>query len=272
MAVYARSGLGGMSSGAFPADIVVPLINKGLSGAPFFDALTRRETDRAQLDVLSVNPTGLGWVPEGEPIPEVDLGIGKAVVVPAKAAGLFDLSSESVDDAAFDLGAELGSALRTSLGPIVDDGVLYGDGTEGAPVGVYGSLTPVDDTSLRYAAIKAAGEILAAGGTPDVLFLTADAWANEMSRETVESMPVYTAENFTIAGLRPVVVPKLHDGHAIVADSTGCYGVVRSDYAVEFDTSVGFRTDSVAVKVKVRVAAIIPAPNRSARSLTITPL
>lgn len=100
---------------------------------------------------------------------------------------------------------------RRGMGTKVDDGVLYGDGVAPHPAGVLAGLANVTGTTLREAAVKGAADIMGSGGTPDLLAVTPQMWAAEMSRETA-SGPVFNGTDLNILGLRVVVVPKLHAG------------------------------------------------------------
>jgi hypothetical protein len=203
-------------------------------------------------------------------IPEVDAGDAAVLAVPVKLAGNILLSNESVSDNEFDLLTGIGDAIARGMGTKVDDGVLDGDGTDASPVGVFDSLDNVGGSTLREAAITGAAEVMDNGGNPDVLFVTPAMWGVEMSRETTAG-PVFNGTDLTILGLRVVVVPKLHAGDAIVADTSRCYGIVRSDPRIEANShsDAAWSRDGTQVRVITRVAAIIPDPASAARSLTV---
>jgi hypothetical protein len=257
---------------AFPAEIAGPILARGLQGSPFFNALTRRETSRSSIVFPTVDPTGFDWVAELGVIPGVDAGDDAVLAVPVKCAGNVLLSNESVSDLEFDLVGGIGEAIARGMGTKVDDGTLYGDGTGATPVGVFAGLDNVSGTTLREAAITGAAEVMGSGGTPNALFVTPAMWGIEMSRETTTG-PVFIGTDLTILGLRVIVVPKLHAGDAVVADTTRCYGVVRSDPRIEANrqSDAAWTRDGTQVRVITRVAAVIPDPASAARSLTVTP-
>ncbi len=79
-------------------------------------------------------PAGAGWVKELKPLPAVALNDSAADVIAAcKLAGLIELSNESLDDAAPPLGDLVGAAIRDSMGPVLDNGLLHGDGVAPQP-------------------------------------------------------------------------------------------------------------------------------------------
>src|SRR4051794_22165528 len=88
---------------AFPPEIASNILNRGLTGSPFFSALTRRETSRSSIVFPTVDPTGFDWVPELGVIPGVEVGDAAVMAVPVKMAGNILLSNESVADEEFDL-------------------------------------------------------------------------------------------------------------------------------------------------------------------------
>ena len=257
---------------AFPPEIASDILNRGLTGSPFFSALTRRETSRSSIVFPTVDPTGFDWVAELGLIPGVDAGDAAVVAVPVKLAGNVLLSSESIMDAEFDLLSGIGDAIARGMGTKVDDGVLYGDGVGAHPDGVFAGLDNVTGTTLREAAIAGAAEVMGSGGTPNALLVTPGMWAAEMARESANG-PVFNGTNLTILGLRVVVVPKLHAGDAVVADMNRCYGVVRSDPRIEANrqSDAAWSRDGTQVRVITRVAAVIPDPASAARSLTVMP-
>ena len=256
----------------FPPEVANEIINRGLQGSPFFNSLTRRETSRSSIVFPTVDPTGFDWVGELGLIPGVDAGDDAVLAVPVKMAGNILLSNESVDDNEFDLMGGIGDAIARGMGTKVDDGALYGDGVAPHPDGVYDSLTNVTGSTLREAAITGAAEVMGSGGSPNTLFVTPAMWGVEMARETANG-PVFNGTDLTILGLRVVVVPKLHAGNAIVADTSRCYGVVRSDPRIEANrqSDAAWSRDGTQVRVITRVAAVIPDPASAARSLTVTP-
>ncbi|SDO87050.1 phage major capsid protein, HK97 family [Pedococcus dokdonensis] len=258
------------SGNAFPTEVFAPILNRGLSGARFFDSLTRRDISGNSATFPTVDPTGFDWVAELGVIPEVTPGDSSSVVAPAKMAGNILLSNESLADNTFDLAAGIGDAIKGSMGPAVDAGCLYGGASPEEPDGVYDALANVTGVTLRAAVITAAAEIMGSGGDPNTVFVTPAMWAEEMARETA-SGPVNTGADLTIAGLRAVVVPSLAAGNGIVADTTRCYGVVRQDFRAELNaqSDQAWSRDGAQLRVIARLAAVVPAPVSAARSLTV---
>lgn len=266
--VTAQSSFNGV---AFPPEVVGPLVNRGLSGSPFFSALTRRDISAGSAVFPSVEPTGFDWVAELGVIPDTDMSDQGAVVAIAKLAGNVLVSNEAWTDGTFDLAGSIGDAMRDGMGARIDEGVLYGEsGNTAAPTGLYSSLAVLSGPSLRAAAIAGAAEIMGSGGVPTTIFMPPNMWAAEMSRETTGG-PVNNGTDLMIAGLRAVIVPTLKPTDAIVADTARCYAVVRSDARIEVNgqSETAWSRDGTQVRVIARVAAVIPSLGGAARALTV---
>lgn len=255
---------------AFPPELASFLINKGLEGAPFCNGLTRFETSSASVVFPTVDPEGFDWTPELGLIPSVNMNTDAAVAIPCKLAGTVPLSNESIANSAIPLADQLGQAIAQSMGQRADYGALYGD-QDPQPVGVYDTLPNVTGPDLRQAAITAAAEIMGQGGTPTTVFVTASMWGSEMARTDANGQPLYTGTEPNILGLRLVVVPALHEGNAILADTSRSYLVMADDYSVDHTTEGGgaFEHDAALVRVRARLVAKIPNTLGAARSITI---
>ena len=256
----------------FPADVVAQILNTALAGAPIFSALTRRTTTRHSIVFPTAAPDGFDWVAELGLIPGVDLHDDSAVAVPAKIAGNVLLSNEAVADADLNLTAEVGRLIRESMAAKVDADVVYGppSANPAAPAGFFTALPDVEGATLRAGVVTAAAEIMAAGGTPDVVLISPALWSAEVTRR--ESVPAGSGllDDLGIP-INVRVAHTLKATDALVLDSSGCFGVVRSDYSIEASTDApgAWERDGVALRVKARVAAAVPSPTKHARSVTV---
>jgi HK97 family phage major capsid protein len=253
--------------GITPPSVQAEVINCLLGGSPFARSLTRRTLSANSTVFPIVEPTGATWVAEAQPLPTVTLGDKSYTVVPRKLAGLFSLSSELVDDTSFGIVAALGDAVRDSMGPELDDGLLNGNGTAPQPIGVIGLAPAVDGTTLRDATFNAVAEIGEDGGVADTIAMSPTAVAAEASREGSDGHPVYPNGFAAIGGLKVVPVPGL--AQSLVYDSTRVLFIVRDDFSVEGSEDAGFTTDTVAVRVKGRFAVAVPCVGKSIRKLTV---
>jgi HK97 family phage major capsid protein len=261
------------SGGGFPPGGITPpsvqneIINCLLGGSPFARSLTRRSIGANSTVFPVVEPTGATWVAEAQPLPEITLGDKAYVVVPRKLAGLFSLSSELVDDSSFGITLALGDAVRDSMGPELDDGLLNGNGTAPNPVGVIGIAPAVDGADLWSAIAAAIAEIGDDGGTADTIALSPSDAATEGSKLGTDGHPIFPNGMATMQGLRVVQVPQL--AQSLVYDSTRVLFIVRDDFTVEASADAGFTTDTVAVRVKGRFAVAVPCVGKSIRKLTV---
>jgi HK97 family phage major capsid protein len=257
--------------GITPPEILGQVLNALLGGAPFADSLTRMLAGANSVTFPVASPTGMDWIHEGQPLPTVNLGDTAYNVVPRKLAGTFGLSNELLADetiSAFDL---LGTAVRDASGPVLDDGLLHGDGDPG-PVGVVGLAPASTGTTLREAAITATADIGNDGGTANVLALNPTDIAAESARADANGRPLYENGFTTLGTLSVVAVPKLAAGtEMLVYDATRLYLLVRNDFLVEASPDAGFTSDLTIARIKGRFAAAVPTVNKSIRKLTVGP-
>ena len=114
-----------------------------------------------------------------------------------KLASIIELTNESVGDASFNLAQAIGNAIRQSMGPILDSGLLYGDGNPPNPTGLVPVAPPAalgTAGDLRSGIIQAWGEITSAGAPPDrtVCFISPGDLANEWSKLSPVGTPFTT--------------------------------------------------------------------------------
>lgn len=267
-----RASFGGS---LFNPEVTAKIIGLGLAGAPLFAAMTRRTTNKSSVVFGTAAPTGFDWVPEAGLIPGIDLASDKLIVAPSKLAGILSLSNESLSDSEFNLTNELGRLIAASMAPAVDSGILYGDpvgGNPASPTGFFDAIDEVEKSTLRSAVVGACAEMMGAGGTPTHVFLTAEMWAAELDRrETVVggSGPILADLGLD---LKVGICPSLTTGNGLVIDAAGCFGIVRTDFSIDStdQADAAFKYDSTLLRVKARLAAAIPDPDRSARSIAVT--
>lgn len=268
--ILTRSDFGGS---IFPSDVTRSIIAAGLSGAPFFDTLSRRITTRREVVFGTAAPSGFAWTGELADLPDLDAGSDSVIVAPAKIGGLLLMSNESLRDSEVNITAELGRVIADSLAPAVDAGVLYGEALNtAAPDGVVAGLDTVDDVTLRAAVIKAAGEMLAAGGAPNVAFVSPALWAAEAARREATSAGSGVLDDIGIP-LSTVVVPSLLAADALLVDTRQSFGIVSTDAEIRLsqDSDTAMRKDGVLLRITSRVNAVIPVPDKAGRHVTVTP-
>ena len=257
-------------TGITPPEIIGEIINALLGGAPFSASITRRPTGANSTTWPVVSPTGMDWVHEGQPLPTVNLGDTAYNVVPKKLAGTYGLSNELITDATFSAFALLGDAVRDASGPVLDDGLLHGDGDPG-PIGVVGLAPAVAGTSLRIAAIEAQASIDGDGGNANVLAANPTVIAAEAQREDTQGRPIYPDGFTSLGNLAVLSVPKLLSTETLVYDSTRLFLLIRNDFMVEASPDAGFTSDLTIARIKGRFAAAVPVVNKSIRKLTVGP-
>jgi HK97 family phage major capsid protein len=262
------AGSGFAPGGITPPEIANEIVNCLVGGAPFAGSLTRRPTSANSTTWPIVEPSGVAWVAEGQPLPVVTLGDKAYNVIPRKLAGTYDLSNELVDDATISVFTLLGEAVRDGAGPELDDGLLHGAGAP-EPTGVVALAPETTGASLRAAALTAQAEIGSEGGAADVLALPPAAIATEASREDSTGRPLYDAGFASIGSLRVVPVPKLAADEGLVYDSTRLYLLVRNDFEVEASPHEKFSSDVTVARIKGRFAAAVPCVDKSIRKLTV---
>ena len=255
-----------------PHEVVKSVLNAGLSGAPVFNALTRRPTRNGSVVFPTSDPSGFDWISELGQIPAVDPDDSAAVVSPAKIAGLLLLSNESIGDADFPIADELGRLIADGMAAKADTDMVYGDsGNPAAPVGIMDALNLASGSTLRAAVVDGCAQIMGNGGSPTTVLLSPTLWADEMERR--EATQTATGPLFADLGLNlnVTVAATLADTDALVLDKSGCFGLIRSDYSIEAsqEAAQAWTHDGVSLRVKARLAVAIPTPTKHARAVTV---
>jgi hypothetical protein len=260
----------------FPPDVVAQIFVTILTGAPFAQALTPLPTSSGSVVFPQAAPAGGNWTLEGAALPPVTMNDSALVSTPRKLAALIALSNESLDDSSIPIGDLTGVAIRDSVAPILDDGLLHGTGTPPQPSGILAVATAAaNKPDLRQAVIGAWGEIVNAGAPADsvVAFVPPTVLATEWERTGTTGDVIHQdAPDQTLTlgpGIRTVAVPKLAAGttppEILVADVSSLYLVQRDPLVIETSREVYFASDQLALRVKGRFAVACPTPGKSLR-------
>jgi hypothetical protein len=253
-------------------EVTTFIANRAVTGAPFARSLTPFNTDKHSVAFPTALPEGFGWVSEGAAIPDVDMNDDAYVVAVAKLAGLVTLSNESVSDADYPLDSMLGKAVSDSMGPKLDNGLLFGAGAP-APEGIL-AVAPeaMGGPDFRADVIGAWGEIVDEGGDPEqiVAFASGAVVAYELARTTTDGVPIHADGSAAMIGpgVRLVAVPQLSGGQVLVVDRSALYLVLRSDFSVDFSEHAKFGNDQTVARVKGRFAVACATPEKSMRKIT----
>jgi hypothetical protein len=259
---------GSFGGSAFPPQVVAAIVNLVITGAPFSASLTRFTTTRREVTWPTASPSGYSWLAELEQFPDVSMADGAYTAVVCKIGGIVDLSNEAITDSSVNLSAALAVTLQDSLSRSLDLGLLNGTGTPPQPVGVIGIAPSAIGPDLLSQVTAAKGSIGDAGGTPDTLAISATSLATEDAKLSTAGGLAYPNGFAAAMGLTPVVVPALST--PLVYDSARCFLVVRTDNTVDWSRDYHFQFDATSVRVKARVAAGIPDPNKSIRKCSVT--
>jgi HK97 family phage major capsid protein len=249
-----------------------------LTGATFAGAITSLPTSHGSVAFPTAAPAGADWTAEGAPIPPVTLNDSALISTPRKLAALLALSNESLADAVIPIGALTGQAIRDAMSSQMDDGLLHGDGVTPHPDGILGHATAAaGGPNFRTAVITAWGEVVDAGAPAEsvVAFARPSVLATEWARVATTGEPVHddsdTPGSLILGpGIRCVAVPSLAATEILVADVSSTFLVLREQLVVEMNDAAYFNSDSMALRVKARVACACPTPNKSLRTATIT--
>lgn len=255
----------------FQDEVSAFVLNELVAGSVFAASLSPIVTDRGGVVIPRLAPAGFAWAAEGITLPTVTLNDSSDVTPVTKLAGTFDLSNESIADTALDIGNLIGRAVQDSMSFDLDRGLLYGEeGLE--PNGVVARATPGNSSgSLREGVIRAWASLVDSGAPADrvVAFATAGTLAEELSRETIEGLPVHPdGEVPRLGSVMLKMTPAMEPGEILVVDTSHVYTVIRQDFSVEMDRSAGFRSDSTACRIVGRFAVAAPVPSKSLRLLT----
>lgn len=251
----------------WPPQVVQQIINLLIEGAPFSKSLTRYPTGAHTVAFPTAQPTGWAWLAELAPIPVLTIGDAAYNTTVCKIAGIVDLSNESVSDTSYNVTANLSTVLADSLSRDLDLGIIQGAGAP-APIGVT-TIAPVTaGTALLAATAAAKGSIADAGGNATHIAINGTRLAAEDAVLSTAGGLAYPNGFAAAVGLTPVVVPALALAETMVYDSSRVFLVVRNDATVEASRDYHFNLDAVSIRIKARVSAAVPAPQKAIRKLS----
>ena len=203
-------------------------------------------------------------------MPAIDIAPDALTVFVRKLAGTFSLSNESVADSTFDIASALGQVIADSLGPVLDSGVLSGDGVAPNPAGVLGAAPVVPDGSLWPQVFAAQGDIGDKGGQASHVALRPSTLATEAARLDSNDRPLYPDGLVSVGGMTLVPCPILAADQALVYDATTMRLIIRSDFGFEVSHDAEFKSDLTTARVKGRFSVSWPSgPAKSMRKFTI---
>lgn len=262
----------------WPPEVLDMVFVSILTGSPFANKITNLPTSSGKVVFPVAAPAGGAWTSEMSPIPETDLNDDSYVISVCKLATIVGLSNESLEDASVPISGLVTQAITDALGPVMDNGLLYGAAPP-APDGVVAHATAAAaGADFREAVITAAGELGDAGANPArIVAFAAPSIVNAEWARTGEGsgLPIHAdapAGALTIGpGIGVVAVPSLTGGDVLVADTSSLFLVVRDQLSMELNQSVYFAHDATALRVRARVAVAAPTPTKSLRKATITP-
>ena len=108
--------------------------------------------------------------------------------------------------------------------------------------------------------MRAAGQVSAAGGKPDVVIVHPADYVELQLATGADDRPLITGDAAqgappVIAGLRIYSTPGLDEGEALVAQADQIVVAVRRDASVQFSSDVAFDRDGTAARVIARIDA-----------------
>jgi HK97 family phage major capsid protein len=233
------------------------------------------QTDKADVTFPKlVSDVAPAWYAEADEITANDPAFDTITATPKKLASRIVMSNEVIDDASPSVIQVAQSNLVTRLALGLDDGILQGDGTGNAPVG----LVNVEDTigesaigSINLDVIaEAIGAIRAANATPGAIIVRPEIWtAIQLLKDSSDDRPLLQPD--VTAGARPslfgvpvyasgVLADDEGDSNVLVFDPSEVYLVRRSDVSVELDRSRLFDRDQSEMRGRLRADLIVPNP------------
>jgi len=207
------------------------------------------------------------WFAELEEITTDSPAGDDLVLTPKKVAALTLLSNEVVldsDPAALNV---VGQAMLRAIAIEIDRAIFHGAGGT-APLGILETstttgFTPLPDQAgpVGYEAlVRAAGQVSAAGGRPDVAYIHPTDHVALQLAAGGDDRPLITGDASqgappVVAGLRLYITPALEAGEALVAQADQVVVAIRRDASVEFSSDYAFERDGTAARVIARVDA-----------------
>jgi HK97 family phage major capsid protein len=252
-----------------PVDVQARIISLVIEQAAFANSIARLPTTSGSVAFPTARPTGAAWLAELQQFPLMNLNDDAVVVATAKIGGLVDIANEMLSDASINVTAQVTTIIRDSLSRQLDDGLLFGSGPP-EPVGIVATASEVEGIDLLAAVLRARGSINDAGGTATTLAASGAMLAAADDQRTTTGELMFPNGLAAVTGLTHVTVPEL--ATPLVYDKARLHLVLRDDPTVEASTDFRWDYDATSLRVKARMAAACPAPEKSLRKLRIVPV
>lgn len=214
------------------------------------------------------------WVAEGEEIPASSMTISEVLVQPAKLAGRETVSRELADDSNPAALEAVGDSLARDIARQLDAAFFGSKGTNlSQPAGLLdlAGINAVVSTGTgwtnldafvqgKYLAEKASARLTAWVANPDDAVELATIKRAAGSNEPLLGPDPSEPGRSQILGLPLHVSPGVPEGIIWGIPRDRAYLVIREGATVEFDSSVFFTSDRIAVRAIMRVAWGFPHP------------
>lgn len=259
------------SAAVFPPALAAALFDGLLDGAPFAKSLNRFPTGGAGAAVWPLlDPTGLAWTPEYADLPTLNPGDSAYQVATAKLGGLLDISNEAAHNNPGGVYEQIRDALAEAFGPVLDDGLMYGQGAP-QPVGAVAAFPLIDsEPDLRGAAILAASQLAAKGSTADLaLYAGTDVLAAEYGRTNSGGDPLYPDGWGSPVGGLPVIPCGMDTDTAMVLNRKRVHLVERDPFNAAMSEHHAWAKDALSIRVKGHYAVGVPTPQRAGRRISL---
>lgn len=175
------------------------------------------------------------------------------------------MPSETLDDAAIDLGSVVGSRMLQAMALKIDAALL--NGASNGPAGVlnFPHLPGVSGDVSYTTLLEAAAAVREAGGDPQYAFISPSSLSDLQAETDGFNRPLITNDpqggpSYRVAGLTLLVTPALSAGAGLVVDPSQFPCTIRNAPTLEADRSAKFTSDQIAIRVKARVDGTVADP------------
>ena len=232
-------------------------------------------TDKAEVSFPKlVSDVAPAWYGEGDEIVATDPAFDTITATPAKLMARIVMSNEVIDDASPSVIEVAQANLVTRLALGLDQGILEGDGTGNAPVGLANVADTLGDTAIGSIDLDviadAIGAIRAANANPGAIIVRPEIWtAIQKLKDSGTDRPLLQPD--VAVGARPslfgvpiyasgVLAEDEGESNILVFDPSEVYLVRRSEVSVELDRSRLFDRDQSEMRGRLRADLIVPNP------------
>lgn len=224
-----------------------------------------------RVPIVTNDPT-VAWVAEGAEIAPTDATLAEVSSKFHKLAGLTVITRELANDSSPQAAALVGEALARDLARKLDEGYFgSGDGTGNPPLGINGMGGPTAVVTAGWTNtdpfVEAIYNAEALGATL-CAFVASPADAQTMakvkkaagSNEPLLGNDPTQPTRRLVAGVPLLVSPAVPKGVVWGIPTGRTIAVMHEDVSLEFDRSVYFTSDRVAIKATLRCAFLFPHP------------